>query len=200
MDHLLRWLLPTYLVVFLGLAFGWRSYLVWRTTGINPFVLGISDNVYDFIGRLFKVTLLGCGIVVLVYALSPEGYGFLGPISWLNISTLQIIGIALLAVSLVWVLIAQAQMGTSWRVGIDSEHETPLVMHGIFRVSRNPIFLGMRVTLLGLFLILPSAASLAILMVGDVLMQIQVRLEEEHLTKMHGESYQAYTKQTRRWL
>jgi protein-S-isoprenylcysteine O-methyltransferase Ste14 len=34
----------------------------------------------------------------------------------------------------------------------------------------------------------------------DVLMQIQVRLEEEHLTRVHSPAYQAYRLRTRRWL
>jgi protein-S-isoprenylcysteine O-methyltransferase Ste14 len=58
----------------------------------------------------------------------------------------------------------------------------------------------MRVMLFGLFLVLPSAASFAILVAGDLLIQIQVRLEEEFLTRAHGQSYLAYQKQVRRWI
>ena len=35
---------------------------------------------------------------------------------------------------------------------------------------------------------------------GELLIQIQVRLEEEFLTRTHGESYLAYQKQVRRWI
>jgi protein-S-isoprenylcysteine O-methyltransferase Ste14 len=34
------------------------------------------------------------------------------------------------------------QMGDSWRIGIDQEQKTSLVRHGVFKLSRNPIFLG----------------------------------------------------------
>ena len=54
--------------------------------------------------------------------------------------------------------------------------------------------------LLGIFLILPSAATLVILIVGDLLIQIQVRLEEEFLTRSHGIHYRTYQKQVRRWI
>ncbi len=80
-------------------------------------------------------------------------------------------------------------MGESWRIGIDSQSETALVRREVFRVSRNPIFLGMIITLAGLFLVLPIAVTLLMLILGFVLIQIQVRLEEEHLTHMHGEDY-----------
>jgi len=113
---------------------------------------------------------------------------------------LVLFGLGLLLASLVWSFIAQAQMGNSWRIGIDAATKTQLVQHGVFRLSRNPIFLSMRVTLLGFFLILPNAVTFATLLLGDALMQIQVRLEEEYLRQTHGEEYQKYCQRTRRWL
>ena len=97
-------------------------------------------------------------------------------------------------------IVAQAQMGASWRIGIDAAAQPPLVRSGLFALSRNPIFLGMRLALLGLFLALPTGATLAILLLGEVLMQVQVRLEEAHLGEALGEDYEAYRRDTRRWL
>lgn len=70
--------------------------------------------------------------------------------------------------ALIWVLIAQAQMGTSWRIGIDTENETMLITHGIFRLSRNSIFLGMRGNLLGMFFVLPNVLTLVLCLLGDI--------------------------------
>jgi protein-S-isoprenylcysteine O-methyltransferase Ste14 len=53
--------------------------------------------------------------------------------------------------------------------------------------------------LLGLFLILPNVVMLIIGIVGETLIQIQVRLEEDYLTSTHGDSYLAYQKLVRRW-
>ena len=71
---------------------------------------------------------------------------------------------------------------------------------GVFRFSRNPIFLGMMLTLLGLFLVIPNALTLLTLVMGVVLIQIQVRLEEEFLARTHGEAYIEYKQHVRRWL
>ena len=80
------------------------------------------------------------------------------------------------------------------------EIKTDLVQHGLFKISRNPIFLGMRVMLIGFFLILPNAATFAILLLGEVLVQVQVRLEEAYLRQLHGMRYNAYRQRVRRWL
>ena len=197
---MLKLFLLVYMVLFFGAAFFWRSYRVWRRTGVNPYKLGGSDSAHDFIGRLFRVTNLAVLATVVIYASSDTLYQSLVPIPWLTHWVLVLIGVVLLLIALLWVLIAQAQMGDSWRIGIDSEVKTALVQQGIFRLSRNPIFLGMQVMLLGLLLVLPNAVTLAIAVVGVALIQIQVRLEEDHLLRLHGEDYRAYQRRVRRWL
>jgi protein-S-isoprenylcysteine O-methyltransferase Ste14 len=196
----LRFILPACLLAYLLTTFVWRSYAVWKKTGINPFVFKNSDTAHDFVGRVFKLTFALVVLVVLVYALSPAAYAYLAPIRWLEHSLLQWIGVAFLLVSLVWTIIAQAQMGEAWRIGVDTEHRTPLVQTGIFRISRNPIYIGIVATLSGLFLIIPNAFTLLILVVGLVLMGVQIRLEEEHLGKMYSEEYPEYCRRVRRWL
>lgn len=197
---MLKLFLLVYMVLFFGAAFFWRSYRVWRRTGVNPYKLGGSDSAHDFIGRLFRVTNLAVLATIVIYASSDTLYQSLVPIPWLTHWVLVLIGVVLLLIALLWVLIAQAQMGDSWRIGIDSEVKTALVQQGIFRLSRNPIFLGMQVMLLGLLLVLPNAVTLAIAVLGVALIQIQVRLEEEHLLRLHGENYRAYQRRVRRWL
>jgi protein-S-isoprenylcysteine O-methyltransferase Ste14 len=91
-------------------------------------------------------------------------------------------------------------MGEAWRIGIDTEHRTPLVQTGIYRISRNPIYIGVVITLSGLFLIIPNALTLLIMIVGLVLIGVQVRLEEEHVGKMYPLEYADYCQRVRRWL
>lgn len=197
---MLKIFLLIYMALFFGAAFFWRSYQVWQRTGVNPYKLGGSDSAHDLIGRLFRLTNLGVLAVIVIYASSDALYQSLVPIPWLMHWVLVVIGVVLLLVALLWVLIAQAQMGDSWRIGIDSEVKTALVQQGIFGLSRNPIFLGMQGMLLGLLLVLPNAVTLAIAVLGVALIQIQVRLEEDHLLRLHGEDYRAYQRRVRRWL
>jgi protein-S-isoprenylcysteine O-methyltransferase Ste14 len=197
---MMKIMLLIYFLLFFGLAMILPTYRTWKSTGVNPYKLGSSDSAHDYIGNVFRVVLIACFLVVILFAFFPNVYQLLLPIPYVANNILIIVGEALLLIALVWVLIAQNHMQKSWRIGIDEDVKTELVQNGLFKISRNPIFLGMRLMLLGIFLIIPNAATLVILITGELLIQIQVRLEEEFLTRTHGESYLAYQKQVRRWI
>jgi protein-S-isoprenylcysteine O-methyltransferase Ste14 len=188
------------LLAFFGTAFLWRSFLVWKRTGINPYVVGKTDKPIDFIENIYPVPVLLLIAVTIVFAFFPNVYQYATPIVWLENLIVKIIGLALMTFALVWTATAQMQMGKSWRIGIDTKNKTDLVEKGLFTVSRNPIFFGMRMALFGFFLTLPNAFTLLAIVLADVLMQIQVRLEEEFLQSAHGESYAEYCKRVRRWI
>jgi protein-S-isoprenylcysteine O-methyltransferase Ste14 len=200
MHAWLRWLLPAFFTVYLAAALLWPTWRTWKRTGINPYALGNSGKATDYIGVMFRYSFAACVGVLIAYALWPVAYGYLAPIKWLMRPALVYVGLGLLAASLVWTVIAQASLGKSWRIGIDTVNETELVKVGVYRISRNPIFLGMRATLLGFFLVLPNAVMLAVVVLGEALIQIQVRLEEEFLAAKHGARYAEYQRSTRRWL
>ncbi len=193
-------LLLIYFVAFFLLAFVIRSVLVYRNTGINPLVLQRTQDAYGYVGMAFKVLMLGCAVVVTLLAFVPHASNWLGVIAPLEITSIKGLGWFCLLVSLLWMLIAQAQMGASWRIGIDSANRTELVSKGLFSISRNPIFLATRVALLGFFLVAPNAATLALLAAAEVIIQVQVRLEEKHLLGLHGWAYEQYFSKVSRWL
>jgi len=169
-------------------------------TGINPVAFRKSDDAQGFIGRVFKLVFTVVVLVILVNSFLPSFYRFTGPITWLEHSTVQWIGITLLLLSLIWIFIAQYHMGQSWRIGIDQENRSPLVEKGLFRFSRNPIYVGVMGTMLGLFLVIPNALTLSVLVLGVVVISIQVRLEESYLFESHGATYREYQSRVRRWL
>ena len=181
------------------MALFWRSYVVWKKTGINPFTFK-NFNAHAFVGHAYKLTFALLILVVFVYALSPTAYAYLAPIRWLEHTSLRWTGAAFVIFALFWIIIAQAQMGEAWRIGIDTEHRTPLVQEGLFRISRNPIYIGGALMLSGLFLIIPNALTLLILIVGLLIIGVQVRLEEEHVGKMYPREYAEYCQRVRRWL
>lgn len=138
MENQLKYFLPAYLVAYFFAAFFWRSFVVWKRTGVNPLVFKGSDSAHDYIGRVFKLLFAAAVPAVVVYSTSGRFYEYLIPMTWLEHRWFQAAGIVLLLTSLAWTIVAQAQMGESWRIGINEQHRTPLVREGVFGLSREP--------------------------------------------------------------
>ena len=187
-----------YYLLFFAAAFAWPTWRVWKRHGVNPLVLPRDDSAYGLIGAWFKVLMLA-----LLAMLGGLAFGvperLIAPLDWLSLRPVEVGGWTILTISMVWIVAAQLQMGRSWRIGIDRREQPPLVQEGLFRLSRNPIFLGMRANLLGLFMVLPNAVTFAALLTGEVLMQVQVRLEEQHLSAALGDAYKTYALRVPRW-
>lgn len=184
-----------YVVVTMAVPY-WR--VKWAT-GQNAFIVPRDDSAQGFIGRIFKL-LFGLAFVVLsVNAFAPQWTDYLLPADFLAKPGIWWVGMALLHLSLLLVVVAQVQMARSWRVGFDEKQRTELVTDGLFRYSRNPVFVGMLATMLGLFLVLPNALTLLAAALTWVVLQIQARMEEEYLSKAHGAAYLDYMRRVRRW-
>ena len=78
---------------------------------------------------------------------------------------------------------------------------TALVTGGIYRFSRNPIYLGGLVVLIGLAVIFANGWLLVATPVVAVLLdRVVIGPEERHLEARFGADYRAYRARTRRWL
>ena len=189
-----------FLILYFLIVFITPSIRVKRKTGINPYVFKNTDSAHDFLGKVSAPITSLIFIVALVNLFYPEGLQYFAPFTWLEISILKYTGFAIIHFALLWIIVAQVQMSNSWRVGIDHSARTELKTNGLFSVSRNPVFLGMLVTLAGIFFILPNAITLLVATVSVMLFQVQVRLEEEYLSKTHANTYIVYCKKVRRWI
>lgn len=200
MTDLLRVFLPIYLFIFFFTVFLLRTIIIWKKTGINAYVLLNQTSAYGVIEFYFKILPCFSILTVIIFSFFPEYYALLGPILWLENQILIFLGLILMVASLVWIWVSQTQMGNSWRIGIDEENKTELVTNGVFSLSRNPIFLGMKLNSLGFFLVILNAITLVVLLLGVALIDVQVALEEDYLGKVHGDKYKEYIKNVKRWL
>lgn len=89
---------------------------------------------------------------------------------------------------------------TTWRPG-DPGRTTSLVTSGVFSRSRNPMYLGMWLVLVGWGVALASPLALAAT-IGFVLYltRFQVVPEERALSAMLKEQYRQYATHVRRWI
>ena len=78
---------------------------------------------------------------------------------------------------------------------------TALVVDGIYRWSRNPLYLAMTLLYIGLAIAAGSAWAIMLLIPLQVVMNIGViSREERYLEREFGEAYRAYKSCVRRWL
>jgi protein-S-isoprenylcysteine O-methyltransferase Ste14 len=192
--------LPIGTLVYLLQVFVIKSYIQYKRTGVNPLVFGKSDTAHDYISKVYKAMIFGLLAAIEMYSFFPDYYQYIFPFWFMEYEVLQHIGAALVVISLVWVVISQNQMAKSWRIGINYEEKTELVTSGVFKISRNPVFLGILISYIGTFLIIPNAITFTVLVLTYVTLQFQIRLEEEYLLKSHRETYSQYSKKTRRWI
>lgn len=200
MADFVRIFIPLFFIVFFLTAFLGTSVMVARKTGKNPNVLPKDDSAYSLIGKYFKLVLILIFLYTILFLFFPHDISNSFKITILDHSFLKIAGVLLMIISWIWVLIAQYNMKNSWRIGIDKNTPTELITTGLFQYSRNPVFLGMMVSLAGLLLSLPNFITLMFLLTGTLLMQIQIRLEEEFLFKQHGSVYSDYKNRVRRFI
>ena len=196
----LKFYLPLYLVLYITVAFVLPSYRTYKQTGINPITFGKTGNAHDYIGFVMKVLIALLFIAVFIYSFSDKAYQYLVPISYLMKEVFMIVGLILIHLSLLWISVAQYQMSNSWRIGIDENNKTELITKGLFSYSRNPIFLGMIISVTGIFFILPNAITFFLMLSTYIVIQIQIRLEEKFLEKQHGQEYLSYKQTTKRLL
>ena len=89
------------------------------------------------------------------------------------------------------------------------KHKTPLILdtssylikEGVFSKSRNPMYLGMLLVLVGISIFSTNIFALVTPIVFFGLIKyIYIKKEEKMLTETFGEEYLAYKKIVRRWI
>ena len=189
-----------YLSIYFLLVVVLRTYLHWKKTGINAFTFDPStDDAHGFNGKVYSSLILIEKVVVGIYAFKNSWYDFLLPFWYLEHPLLKKIAWVILIFSLPFIWLAQSQMTTSWRIGVDKKNSTNLVTQGLFSFSRNPIFLGVLLGNLGVFFIIPNAFTLVILSLSVVSINTQIRLEEAYLLDAFDKEYRSYRQKVRRW-
>ena len=113
---------------------------------------------------------------------------------------LSTLGIALCLIGITITVTAQWQMGRSWRIGVAQREKTELVTHGLYTLSRNPIYTGVFIFGVGLLALLPDCYLAAILVIGFYGVDLHVRhVEEPHMANMHGQRFSAYCERVGRY-
>lgn len=97
----------------------------------------------------------------------------------------------------------------AWGARLFVARETPvrptevprrIVATGPYRFTRNPMYLGLILILVGLWMALGSPWPLVPVVAFAILMNAQAAREEDALEALFGDEYRAYRGRVRRWL
>jgi protein-S-isoprenylcysteine O-methyltransferase Ste14 len=109
-----------------------------------------------------------------------------------------------------WALVAFFVAWNGWSLWLFARHETGLlpgqpttgiVDEGPYRVSRNPLYLGLLALYLGVALLAPTVWGLVLFPVAVGLLEWgAIRPEERYLRARFGAAYDDYARRVRRWL
>jgi protein-S-isoprenylcysteine O-methyltransferase Ste14 len=189
-----------YVIFYYGFLIGVRAYLLYRKTGVNAFLNKAHTGIAVFTENLAVINTILISVIAFNFALLPNNYIYLVPIHYFETSALGTAGLLLSSIGLLIAFIAQLQMGGAWRFGLHRDVSQTLVKSGLFKLSRNPIYVGLMISYLGFFLMMPNAVSLCFLILSAVTLKMKVLLEESFLERIHREEFNTYKAQVRRWL
>ena len=138
--------------------------------------------------------LLVAIVLVLVLHLLLPVYKFV-PVPW------NILGIVPLACGIALNLVADRAFHQAQTTVKPFEESAALITSGVFRITRNPMYLGYVLILVGVALIVRSLTPYAVIPVFAILMDtVFIRVEEQMLEKGFGQAWLEYANRVRRWV
>ena len=81
------------------------------------------------------------------------------------------------------------------------EESSALITQGVFRASRNPMYLGFVLILIGTAVLMRSLAPYVVVLAFAILIdRMYITVEERMLAEKFGAEWEKYRQSTRRWL
>ena len=138
---------------------------------------------------------------LLVAILLSIALHFLIPVSYVVPSPWNLIGLIPVVFG-VWINISADQAFKKAKTTVKPfEESNVLIQDGVFRLSRNPMYLGFVSILLGISILLRSLSPYVVVIVFTLLMElIFIRIEERMLAEKFGDQWSQYRSRVRKWI
>ena len=111
------------------------------------------------------------------------------------------VGIALIIIGIGFIVLARRELA-QYGQPTDPGHPTSKVVKtGVFAISRNPLYLGGSILLLGIALMLNTLWAIVMLLLSIIICHYVLILpEERYLARKFGNEYEEYIASVSRWL
>lgn len=111
----------------------------------------------------------------------------------------EIIAFCLFALGLIFSVISIINIGSSIRFGLPNEN-TILKSNGIYRFSRNPMYVGFGLFTISSMIYTMNYTIIALGLFSLVVYHLIIKSEEKFLFNRFGDNYEIYRKKVRRYL
>ena len=154
----------------------------------------------NFFGYLLGFLVFVAGIPALMWCVSGRPFPWAPALPWaVPAAILMLAGLALS----IWSIVHMRKVGEGNPFDAYNHEVAPRTKHlmtdGPYRISRNPMLLGVYIYDLGVLLWLQSWWPLLVFAVEVVFLTLQVRSEEKRLEADFGEEYLAYKQRVPRY-
>src|SRR5258705_9210786 len=106
------------------------------------------------------------------------------------------LSVTILAAGVLATLVCWKRMGKSWRMGINPDEKTQLIITGPYAYIRHPIYAIQSLMLIATMTLLPSPLMLIAGFLMLTFLQWEARREEKYLVVHHGTRYAKYCHHT----
>jgi protein-S-isoprenylcysteine O-methyltransferase Ste14 len=129
------------------------------------------------------------------------GLHLIFPVATIIPAPWNITGIIPLAAGVILNLVADRDFKKHRTTVKPFEESAVVITTGLYRLSRNPMYLGFELILIGVALFLGSLTPFLVVILFPLLMEaLFIRAEEEMLAQQFGQHWLAYKEQVRRWI
>ena len=144
--------------------------------------------------RPYPPLLYGAGLLLALVG------HLVAPLALPGVWWVRLLGLAPVAVAAVLALSAERAFARAQTPMMPFTNASSLLTSGPFRISRNPIYLGFTLAVVGIALLSASWWPLITLPLVVAAMTWVIRGEEQRLTEIFGDDYRRYRARVRRWL
>lgn len=154
----------------------------------------------DIVGYLLGLVIFILGIPFIMYLASGSpNLAEIGLIKWILLIILGIIGIGLS----IWSIVYMKNVGKGNPFDAFNHEIAPrtssLMTDGPYGICRNPMLLGVFIYHIGVLIAFLSFGALIIFIIEVLIMNVQVKKEEQRLKNDFGNEYGEYVKNSNRF-